>query len=133
MATPEEFVTKFGGKRVINKILIANNGIAGKSNFSIKGFCSSLQFFVKDLFFFTKAFASHAFSRARASNAGAGANARRGARVSPSDADYHSICQTHSYTATPFFNPLVCQVRTKRGYHDFFNFFFLNFDFFFNF
>ena len=30
VATPEEFVTKFGGKRVINKILIANNGIAGK-------------------------------------------------------------------------------------------------------
>ena len=30
-ATPEEFVTKFGGKRVINKILIANNGIAGNS------------------------------------------------------------------------------------------------------
>lgn len=29
VATPEEFVTKFGGKRVINKILIANNGIAG--------------------------------------------------------------------------------------------------------
>ena len=32
VATPEEFVTKYGGKRVINKILIANNGIAGKSN-----------------------------------------------------------------------------------------------------
>ena len=30
IATPEEFVKKFGGKRVINKILIANNGIAGK-------------------------------------------------------------------------------------------------------
>ena len=30
VATPEEFVTKFGGKRVINKILIANNGIAGE-------------------------------------------------------------------------------------------------------
>nr|APH81346.1 ACC [Paracyclopina nana] len=28
VATPEEFVNKFGGKRVINKILIANNGIA---------------------------------------------------------------------------------------------------------
>ena len=33
--TPEEFVLKFGGKRVIKKILIANNGIAGKIvNFS---------------------------------------------------------------------------------------------------
>ena len=31
VATPEEFVAKLGGKRVINKILIANNGIAGKS------------------------------------------------------------------------------------------------------
>ena len=30
IATPEEFVNKCGGKRVINKILIANNGIAGK-------------------------------------------------------------------------------------------------------
>ena len=29
VATPEEFVTKFGGKRIINKILIANNGISG--------------------------------------------------------------------------------------------------------
>ena len=29
-ATPEEFVRKYGGRRVINKILIANNGIAGK-------------------------------------------------------------------------------------------------------
>ena len=29
IATPEEFVNKCGGKRVINKILIANNGIAG--------------------------------------------------------------------------------------------------------
>ena len=29
VATPEEFVTKYGGKRVIKKILIANNGIAG--------------------------------------------------------------------------------------------------------
>ena len=29
IATPEEFVNKLGGKRVINKILIANNGIAG--------------------------------------------------------------------------------------------------------
>ena len=28
IATPEEFVNKCGGKRVINKILIANNGIA---------------------------------------------------------------------------------------------------------
>lgn len=32
VATPEEFVNKYGGKRVINKILIANNGIAGKKN-----------------------------------------------------------------------------------------------------
>ena len=31
--TPEEFVLKFGGKRVIKKILIANNGIAGKLNY----------------------------------------------------------------------------------------------------
>jgi hypothetical protein len=30
IATPEEFVSKYGGSRVINKILIANNGIAGK-------------------------------------------------------------------------------------------------------
>jgi acetyl-CoA carboxylase/biotin carboxylase 1 len=29
LATPEEFVRKYGGKRAINKILIANNGIAG--------------------------------------------------------------------------------------------------------
>ncbi len=29
-ATSEEFVSKFGGKRAINKILIANNGIAGE-------------------------------------------------------------------------------------------------------
>ena len=29
IATPEEFVNKLGGTRVINKILIANNGIAG--------------------------------------------------------------------------------------------------------
>ena len=29
IATPEEFVNKCGGQRVINKILIANNGIAG--------------------------------------------------------------------------------------------------------
>ena len=28
--TPEQFVNKHGGKRVINKILIANNGIAGR-------------------------------------------------------------------------------------------------------
>lgn len=28
IATPEEFVKKFGGIRVINRILIANNGIA---------------------------------------------------------------------------------------------------------
>jgi hypothetical protein len=31
VATPEEFVKRFGGARVINKVLIANNGIAGKS------------------------------------------------------------------------------------------------------
>lgn len=30
VATPEEFVKRFGGTRVINKVLIANNGIAGK-------------------------------------------------------------------------------------------------------
>ncbi len=30
VATPEEFVSKYGGKRVINKILLANNGIAGE-------------------------------------------------------------------------------------------------------
>lgn len=29
VATPEEFVARYDGKRVINKILIANNGIAG--------------------------------------------------------------------------------------------------------
>ena len=28
LATPEEFVKKFGGAKTINKILIANNGIA---------------------------------------------------------------------------------------------------------
>lgn len=28
IATPEEFVKKFGGTRVINRVLIANNGIA---------------------------------------------------------------------------------------------------------
>lgn len=28
ISTPEEFVKKFGGSRVINKVLIANNGIA---------------------------------------------------------------------------------------------------------
>jgi hypothetical protein len=33
VATPEEFVTKYGGKRVIKKILIANNGIAGTYTF----------------------------------------------------------------------------------------------------
>jgi len=30
VATPEEFVKRFGGTRVINKVLIANNGISGK-------------------------------------------------------------------------------------------------------
>ena len=30
VATPEEFVRRYGGCRVINKVLIANNGIAGK-------------------------------------------------------------------------------------------------------
>lgn len=30
LATPEEFVNKFGGTREIKKVLIANNGIAGK-------------------------------------------------------------------------------------------------------
>ncbi len=30
LATPEEFVRQYDGKRTINKILIANNGIAGK-------------------------------------------------------------------------------------------------------
>jgi hypothetical protein len=30
LATPEEFVREYGGKRTINKILIANNGIAGE-------------------------------------------------------------------------------------------------------
>ena len=29
-ATSEEFVRRFGGKRAINKVLIANNGIAGE-------------------------------------------------------------------------------------------------------
>ena len=33
VATCEEFSKKFGGKRVINKILIANNGIAGEGHF----------------------------------------------------------------------------------------------------
>jgi len=28
VATPEEFVKKFDGRKVINKVLIANNGIA---------------------------------------------------------------------------------------------------------
>lgn len=28
VATPAEFVTRFGGKRVIDKVLVANNGIA---------------------------------------------------------------------------------------------------------
>lgn len=28
IATPEEFIKRFGGTRVINKVLIANNGIA---------------------------------------------------------------------------------------------------------
>ena len=28
VATPEEFVKRFGGNKVINKVLIANNGIA---------------------------------------------------------------------------------------------------------
>ena len=28
--TPEQFVKNYGGKRAINKILLANNGIAGK-------------------------------------------------------------------------------------------------------
>lgn len=31
VATPEEFVKRYGGSRVINKVLIANNGIAGQS------------------------------------------------------------------------------------------------------
>ena len=31
VATPEEFVKRYGGNRVIKKVLIANNGIAGKS------------------------------------------------------------------------------------------------------
>ena len=34
VATAEELVKQFGGKRTINKILIANNGIAGR--FSIE-------------------------------------------------------------------------------------------------
>ena len=33
LATPEEFVGRYGGKRAINKVLIANNGIAGKKKF----------------------------------------------------------------------------------------------------
>ncbi len=33
VATCEEFVSKFGGKRPIEKVLIANNGIAGKFQF----------------------------------------------------------------------------------------------------
>ena len=28
VATPAEFVTRFGGKRVIDKVLVANNGLA---------------------------------------------------------------------------------------------------------
>ena len=33
-ATSEEFVKRFGGKRAINKVLIANNGIAGERRMS---------------------------------------------------------------------------------------------------
>ena len=41
--TPEQFVNKHGGKRVINKILIANNGIAGR-------FIKSFFIFIKNFF-----------------------------------------------------------------------------------
>ena len=34
VATPEEFVKRYGGNRVINKVLIANNGIAGQTHLS---------------------------------------------------------------------------------------------------
>ena len=36
VATCEEFVRRHGGKRVIHKILIANNGIAGEVQFILK-------------------------------------------------------------------------------------------------
>ena len=40
IATPEEFVRRFGGSKVINKILIANNGIAAvKCMRSIRRWC----------------------------------------------------------------------------------------------
>lgn len=40
IATPEEFVKRFGGCKVINKVLIANNGIAAvKCMRSIRRWC----------------------------------------------------------------------------------------------
>lgn len=40
IATPEEFVRRFGGSKVINKVLIANNGIAAvKCMRSIRRWC----------------------------------------------------------------------------------------------
>ena len=40
IATPEEFVKRFGGSKTINKILIANNGIAAvKCMRSIRRWC----------------------------------------------------------------------------------------------
>lgn len=40
IATPEEFVKRFGGTKVINKVLIANNGIAAvKCMRSIRRWC----------------------------------------------------------------------------------------------
>ncbi len=43
VATCEEFVSKFGGKRPIEKVLIANNGIAGKS-FESNTYCTMIQY-----------------------------------------------------------------------------------------
>ena len=43
MPTPEQFVKNYGGKRAINKILLANNGIAGK--FPNKVLWTFLKFF----------------------------------------------------------------------------------------
>ena len=53
VATPEEFVHRYDGKRVINKVLIANNGIAAvKCMRSIRRWCATFKTPVLMLLFF---------------------------------------------------------------------------------
>ena len=47
--TPEQFVKNYGGKRAINKILLANNGIAGKLLKNV--LCTFLKFLFRKIFF----------------------------------------------------------------------------------